>query len=153
MVIHGKAEVQNERKRQRSLIRDIFVAIDEDGSGTLEVDELIKALLSLCLSQDITFAKQIIYLFEEQYILRESKEDPKCRIQGERIFRSREERGEPSYSYKDFLKLFKKDPIGENIITVMENEIILMKKKKAVKKAKKKHSLAEQELKQQTEKE
>jgi len=44
------AEGHNENKRQRNLIRDIFVAIDEDGNGTMEIDELIKALLSLCLS-------------------------------------------------------------------------------------------------------
>ena len=62
--------------KQRDFIKDIFIAVDEDGSGTLEVDELIKALLSLCLSQDITFAKQIIYLFEESLTIKDSKADP-----------------------------------------------------------------------------
>lgn len=44
---------QKDFQEQRNFIRDIFIAIDEDGSGTMEMDELIKALLSLCLSQDI----------------------------------------------------------------------------------------------------
>ena len=71
----------------------MFIAIDEDGNGTMEVDELIKALLSLCLVQDIVFAKQIIYLFEENLMVKESSRIPKCRLLGERVSKTREERG------------------------------------------------------------
>ena len=39
-----------EVRDQKNFIRDIFIAIDEDGSGTMDQDELIKALLSLGLS-------------------------------------------------------------------------------------------------------
>ena len=69
------ADLHKKNTEQRGLIKDIFVAIDEDGSGTMEIDELIKALLSLQLSQDIDFAKQIVYLFEENLILMESQKD------------------------------------------------------------------------------
>jgi len=51
---------------QKQFIKDIFIAMDEDGNGTMELDELIKGLLSLNLSQDIDFAKQVIMLFEDQ---------------------------------------------------------------------------------------
>jgi Ca2+-binding EF-hand superfamily protein len=49
-------------------MKDIFIAIDEDGSGTMDQDELIKALLSLGLSQDITFAKRILSIFKDNKI-------------------------------------------------------------------------------------
>jgi hypothetical protein len=67
-----KDEEHQIRRQQRNLIKDIFIAIDEDGNGTMEVDELIKALLSLCLVQDIAFAKQIINLFEEGNRIKEA---------------------------------------------------------------------------------
>jgi len=54
-----------EELAQKEFIKDIFVAMDEDGSSTMELDELIKGLLSLNLSQDIDFAKQVIVLFED----------------------------------------------------------------------------------------
>ena len=46
-----------EELKQKQFIKDIFIAMDEDGNGTMELDELIKGLLSLNLSQDIDFAK------------------------------------------------------------------------------------------------
>jgi hypothetical protein len=69
----------------------------------MEVDELIKALLSLSLSNDISFAKQIIYMFEENLITKETKKDHGCRIFGDRVIMSKEERNDISYSFKDFL--------------------------------------------------
>jgi len=63
-------------------------------------------------------------LFEEGFVLKESKADANCRLNGGRIIRSKEDRGEVSYSFKDFLKIFKQDPVGENIIEVMKKEII-----------------------------
>ena len=48
---------KNQQERaQKDFIKDIFVAIDEDGSGTMDENELVKALLSLGLSQDLNFA-------------------------------------------------------------------------------------------------
>ena len=75
----------------------------------MEVDELIKALLSLSLSNDISFAKQIIYMFEENLITKETKQDSNCRIFGDRVIKSKEERNEISYSFKDFLEIFNTD--------------------------------------------
>ena len=47
------------------IVKDIFIAIDEDQSGTMEKDELIKALLCLGLSQDINFAQRITDIFKD----------------------------------------------------------------------------------------
>ena len=66
--------------KEKEFIKDIFFALDEDGSGTMELDELIKGLLSLSLSQDIDFAKQIIYLFEETKEVKEAKKDHRHRL-------------------------------------------------------------------------
>jgi len=70
---------------QKQFIKDIFVAIDEDGNGTMELDELIKGLLSLNLSQDIDFAKQIINLFEEHKQVEHSKKDHRHRLYKEKV--------------------------------------------------------------------
>ena len=46
-------------------MKDIFISLDEDQSGTMDQDELVKALLSLGLSQDIVFAKRIVNILKE----------------------------------------------------------------------------------------
>lgn len=73
-----------EDKKQKEFIKDIFLALDEDGSGTMELDELIKGMLSLSLSQDIDFAKQVIYLFEETKEVKEEKKDYRHRLYKEK---------------------------------------------------------------------
>lgn len=133
---HKMADQIKVKRQQRDLIRDIFVAIDEDGSGTMEIDELIKALLSLCLSQDIDFAKQIVYLFEENLILSESQKDPRMRLLGERIVKSKEERGEISYSFQDFLRMFKTSILGERVMRIIGQEIEVMHSLQALKQKK-----------------
>ena len=50
---------------QRELMKEIFISLDEDQSGTMDQDELVKALLSLGLSQDIVFAKRIVNILKE----------------------------------------------------------------------------------------
>lgn len=106
---HRMADQINIRKEQQDLIKDIFISIDADGSGTMEIDELIKALLSLCLSQDIDFAKQIVFLFEENHLIRESKKISKMRLLNERLVMTKEEKADMSYSFKDFVRMFKKN--------------------------------------------
>lgn len=93
----------------------------------MEVDELIKALLSLSLSNDISFAKQIIYMFEENLITKETKQDSNCRIFGDRVIKSKEERNEISYSFKDFLEIFNTDIFEQNVLDIIGKEITLLK--------------------------
>ena len=62
-------DAKQKKLEQNWLIRDIFIALDEDGSGTMDQDELIKAMLSLGLSQDIDFAKRIITVFRDNKMI------------------------------------------------------------------------------------
>lgn len=99
--------------KEKEFIKDIFFALDEDGSGTMELDELIKGLLSLSLSQDIDFAKQIIYLFEETKEVKEAKKDHRHRLYKESTKNTHQDHGqELCYTFKDFLSIFKTDAIG-----------------------------------------
>ena len=65
--------------------------MDEDGNGTMELDELIKGLLSLNLSQDIDFAKQIIMLFEDQKDRAQANKNHKHRLYAENVKTSNED--------------------------------------------------------------
>lgn len=42
-------------------------------------------------------------------IIQQSKKDPKFRLLGEKLTKSKTEREELKYSFKDFLKIFKTD--------------------------------------------
>lgn len=94
----------------------------------MEMDELIRALLSLSLSQDLTFAKQIVYLFEENYARIQSLKDPKLRLLGEKKTLSKEERRQLSYSFQDFMAMFKNDLLGERIMTTIGREVVAIRK-------------------------
>jgi hypothetical protein len=93
----------------------------------MELDELIKGLLSLNLSQDIDFAKQIINLFEEHKQAEYSKKDYRHRLYKEKVT-AVQDRGQFKYSFKDFLTIFKTEKIGERIVTIINNEITLQTK-------------------------
>ena len=53
MMRRGLGINMTKAKAQRKFVKDIFEAIDLDGSGTMDQEELIKALLCMGLSQDI----------------------------------------------------------------------------------------------------
>jgi len=52
-------------KGERDFLKEIFIAIDEDGSGSMDTDELVKALLCMGLSNDLYFSKRVIKVFSE----------------------------------------------------------------------------------------
>lgn len=89
---------------QRDFIKDIFIAIDEDGSGTMDQDELIKALLSLGLSQDIQFAKKIVNVLKENKRQLCEKKLPKYGpAQGDDDSHSCSSNEDLEFTFKDFL--------------------------------------------------
>lgn len=47
---HNLGQHYNHVKKQKDFIHKVFEAIDEDGSGTMDQEELIKALLCMGLS-------------------------------------------------------------------------------------------------------
>ena len=116
----------------KKLVNEVFTAIDEDGSGALDTEELIKALLCMGLSKDVDFAKRIIKVFKEN----QEKEQA-------RIRKIKEANGdildpllvnqEPLFTLKDFIMSFGLDDVGKNIIKAINAEIDLnnwIKKKK-----------------------
>ena len=62
---HGLGTDMKAKDDLRMFVKEIFEAIDLDGSGTMDQEELIKALLCMGLSQNIQFAKRIIKVFRE----------------------------------------------------------------------------------------
>jgi Ca2+-binding EF-hand superfamily protein len=71
----------------RELLERIFEALDEDRSGTMEKEELIKALLCMGLSHDIQFARRIIKVFIDMHIQSKEKSLKK------KTYRVRDEEG------------------------------------------------------------
>ena len=49
-------------------MKEIFMTMDEDGSGKLDKKEIMKSLLCMGLCKDITFAQRIINVFKAKQI-------------------------------------------------------------------------------------
>ena len=113
-----------EMNRKRNFVKEVFVAIDEDGSGTMDQDELIKALLGLGLSNDFYFSKRVIKVFSE------NQEKWRKSIQ-----RRRELRGESAaaavtgypnekgYHFRDFASVIAADELGKDVSKAISDEI------------------------------
>lgn len=76
-------------KKTIQFAKDLFLSWDDDGSGVLEEDEIIKPLISMGLASDSAFARQLI-----------STLDPKADKPGH---------DEYSLTLKDFVKIFNTD--------------------------------------------
>ena len=104
-------------QKQKEFIKDIFVAIDEDNSGTMDHEELIKALLCLGLSQDLNFSKRIIKVFQENKAKNRAAQQRKQEVKEGFIFRNEEEDNrDQEYTLRDFLSVFTQDHVGAKII-------------------------------------
>jgi Ca2+-binding EF-hand superfamily protein len=114
-------------RETKKLIKEVFTAIDEDGSGALDTEELIKALLCMGLSKDVDFAKRIIKVFKE------NQEKEQIRIRKLKEFKGEllepiALNQEPQFTLKDFLMAFGLDEVGEKIIFAINQEIDLHNK-------------------------
>jgi len=114
-------------QKQKEFIKDIFVAIDEDSSGTMDHEELIKALLCLGLSQDLNFSKRIIKVFQENKAKNRQKQRRRQEVKEGFIFvPENEEIKDQEYTLRDFLSVFTQDHVGAKIIEVINHEIELL---------------------------
>jgi len=114
-------------QKQKAFIKDIFVAIDEDNSGTMDHEELIKALLCLGLSQDLNFSKRIIKVFQENKAKNRDKARRRQEVKEGFIFVDEEEElRDEEYTLRDFLSVFTQDHVGAKIIEVINHEIELL---------------------------
>lgn len=99
------SDAQN--RKHIEFAKNLFISWDDDGSGILEPQEIIKPLIGLGLSSDHHFAKKILQAI-----------DPKS------------ENGNPSnfedlkISLKDFIKIFKNDKVSDNLVKIINTEAI-----------------------------
>lgn len=124
MVERKIGQKQLDEIEQLEFIGEIFEAIDDDGNGVMDMDEFIKALLSLSISQDITFARKIISVFKEYKIMMKNKNKNNYGQNKDDLLK---EIGETTYSFKEFRTLLKKDMFTEKILKMLNKEVKLMK--------------------------
>lgn len=106
-------------QERKNFIKDIFKALDEDGSGALDQDELIKSLISLGLSQDIRFAQRIVGIFKENQERKNKQSE------------------EIEYDLSDFMDIFKIDKFSDQILFVINESARNFKEDLAQKKRRK----------------
>lgn len=82
---------------QIEFAKNLFISWDDDGSGVLEADEIIKPLIGLGLSSDSKFAIKILQALESKGRQNSNKEDLKITL-------------------KDFIKIFKSDKVSEHLV-------------------------------------
>jgi len=60
MAKHGKKHLINFDDKERSKLKQYFKSLDEDGSGSIGVNELVEPLISLGLAENIDEVKRIV---------------------------------------------------------------------------------------------
>jgi len=60
MAKHGKKHLINFDDKERSKLKQYFKSLDEDGSGSIGVNELVEPLISLGLAENIDEVKKIV---------------------------------------------------------------------------------------------
>ena len=83
--------------------KNLFISWDDDGSGVLEAEEIVKPLVGLGLSSDSKFAIKILQAL-----------DPKASIGGHRAT------DDLSITLKDFVKIFKNDKVSEHLVKILK---------------------------------
>jgi len=81
----------------------LFISWDDDGSGVLEAEEIIKPLVGLGLSSDSKFAIKILQAL-----------DPRNDGKGKEDLR---------ITLRDFIKIFKNDKVSEHLVGIINSEV------------------------------
>ena len=85
----------------------MFISWDDDGSGVLEAEEIIKPLIGLGLSSDSKFAIKILQALD-------SRPSDNGGARGKDDLR---------ITLKDFIKIFKSDKISEHLVSIINSEV------------------------------
>lgn len=99
------------QKGQIEIAKNLFLTWDGDGEGSLSAFEIIKAFVSIGLSQDHNFARKIMASIRPQ----KSDEDSDEEI---------------DIGLKDFITIFKIDEISDHVIKMINTEVNSKKKAK-----------------------
>ena len=83
--------------------KDLFISWDDDGSGELEADEIIKPLINMGLVPDSKFAIGLIQALDPSAKFKRNTSDLKLTLQ-------------------DFIKIFKNSKISEALYNLIEKE-------------------------------
>jgi Ca2+-binding EF-hand superfamily protein len=89
------------QKKQIEIAKNLFLTWDADGEGSLSPAEIIKAFVSIGLSQDHHFARKIMHS------IRPHKENDE----------------NMDICLKDFIKIFKNDEVSDNVIKMINEEV------------------------------
>jgi hypothetical protein len=98
-----KKEDETVDRKNIEFAKNLFVSWDDDGSGTLEANEIIKPLIQLGLAPDSNFARKLIDSLDH---------------------RSKEEKEKTDFKLilMDFVKIFKSSQISEQLLGVLQRE-------------------------------
>lgn len=105
----GDAENQ---KKVVKFARDLFMSWDDDGSGVLEADEIVKPLVALGLSSDKGFALKILAALDPRSKAEKAQSDLRIML-------------------ADFIKIFKTDKVSEALVNCIKREAEKLKAKQA----------------------
>lgn len=102
-------ENDHSNRRHIEFAKDLFISWDDDGSGILEPQEIIKPMIALGLSTDQNFAKKILQALDPNQtpdtIAYQKPEELKI-------------------SLKDFIRIFKNDKVSENLVKIINQEAL-----------------------------
>jgi hypothetical protein len=96
-------------KKQVEFSKNLFLTWDDDGSGVLEADEIIKPLVGMGLSTDANFARKLLIAL-----------DPKATKKGA----PPPDLDNLSINLADFIKIFKSDKTSEHVTKILKKAAI-----------------------------
>ena len=102
--VHGKEdETDIVTRKNVEFAKDLFLSWDDDGSGELSANEIIKPLVSLGLAPDSEFARRIL-----------SALDPRTKAEKERT--------DLKITLPDFIKIFRSSKVSDCLLNIIQKE-------------------------------
>ena len=99
--VQGKEDETDVTQRKNvEFAKDLFLSWDDDGSGELSADEIIKPLVSLGLAPDSEFARRILTAL-----------DPRSKAEKERT--------DLKITLPDFIKIFRSSKVSDCLLNII----------------------------------
>lgn len=89
-----ESDEQEHNKKVMQFAKDLFASWDDDGSGILDVAEVVKPMVSLGLASDANFTRKIMQALDPRSRAAKAKTDLQITL-------------------PDFIKIFKNDKISD----------------------------------------